>query len=226
VGRRRAALRFSHLLQRAADRAQTPEEIFSVASSLKLEEISITPIQVPAEIASLLVLLRAEQPRHVLEIGTANGGTLYLLSWASAPNARILSLDIKNYEPPHRRVFESFGRGTQQVRVMQGDSHLDVTRDAVRGFFGDDLDFLLIDGDHSAASVRRDYELFAPLVRPGGLIAFHDIVDGPEELVGGVPAFWRDVRAELDDPLELVESWAQGGFGIGVGRRRTPVKPS
>jgi predicted O-methyltransferase YrrM len=69
--------------------------------------------------------------------------------------------------------------------------------------------------------VRRDYELYAPLVRDGGLIAFHDIVNGREEMVGGVPRFWREVRTELDNPREIVESWEQGGYGIGLGRRRS-----
>lgn len=222
VGRRRAAVRFSRLLREAVERDVALEAIFDRATSLRVEELSITPIQVRSEIVGLLELLRVEQPRRVVEIGTANGGTLYLLTWAAAADAQILSLDIKTYDPLHRRIFESFGRRTQQVRIMQGDSHLDATRDAVGASLGGPLDFLFIDGDHSAAGVRRDYELFAPLVRPGGLIAFHDIVDGPEELVGGVPAFWREVRAELDDPVELVDSWDQGGFGIGVGRARTP----
>jgi predicted O-methyltransferase YrrM len=224
VGRRRAASRFSHLLRQTAERATTPDELFDAASSLELEELSIVPIQVRTEIVALLALLRAEHPRRVLEIGTANGGTLYLLAWASAADAQILSLDIRHFDPLQRRIFESFGRGAQRVRIEQGDSHLESTRDAVRESFGGNrLDFLFIDGDHSASSVRRDYELYAPLVRPGGLIAFHDIVDGPDELVGGVPAFWREVRAQLDDPRELVESWEQGGFGIGVGRVRPPA---
>jgi predicted O-methyltransferase YrrM len=221
MGRRRAAYRVSRLLRQAAERAAFPEEVFDAAASAQLEEISIPPIQIRSEVISLLALLRAEQPRRVLEIGTANGGTLYLLSWACAADARILSLDIKEFEPLYRRMFESFGRGSQQVSVMQADSHLEATRDAVRGYFGEQLDFLFIDGDHSASSVQRDYELFAPLVRVGGLIAFHDIVDGPERLVGGVPAFWREVRTELDDAVEFVESWDQGGFGIGVGRARS-----
>jgi predicted O-methyltransferase YrrM len=78
---------------------------------------------------------------------------------------------------------------------------------------------LFIDGDHSYEGVRRDWELYSPLVRPGGLIALHDIVEGPEWAVGEVPRFWREVRDTLDDVVELVESRDQGGYGIGVGRR-------
>ena len=36
------------------------------------------------------------------------------------------------------------------------------------------LDFLFIDGDHTAQGVYRDLELWAPVVKPGGLIAGHD----------------------------------------------------
>jgi predicted O-methyltransferase YrrM len=210
----------SRLLRRTAERATTPKLVFDAASSVALEGISIQPIQVRSEIEALLTIVRDHDSHRILEIGTANGGTLYLLTWASAPNARLLSLDIREFEPLRRHLFESFGHAGKKVVVMQGDSHLETTRDAVSRFFGAPIDVLFIDGDHSGESVRRDYELYSPLVRPGGLIVLHDIVDGPESLVGGVPVFWREVRSELDDPVELVESWTQGGFGIAVGRRR------
>jgi hypothetical protein len=48
---------------------------------------------------------------------------------------------------------------------------------------------LFIDGDHTYEGVRRDFEMYSPLVRKGGIIAFHDIYPGPEESVGGVPKF-------------------------------------
>jgi predicted O-methyltransferase YrrM len=161
-----------------------------------------------------------ERPRRVLEIGTANGGTLYLLAWASSAEARVLSIDVREFDRLRRRLFKSFARDRQRVVIRRADSQLASTRSAVAQFFDGPIDLLFIDGDHRAASVRRDYELYASLVRRGGLIAFHDIVDGVAENVGGVPAFWREVRTELDAPIEFVESWNQGGWGIGVGRAR------
>jgi predicted O-methyltransferase YrrM len=77
------------------------------------------------------------------------------------------------------------------------------------------VDFLFVDGDHSLEGVTRDYELYAPLVRPGGVVAFHDIVPGPAEWVGGVPEFWSALRSGRD-VREFVEDWSQGGFGIGL----------
>jgi hypothetical protein len=54
-------------------------------------------------------------------------------------------------------------------------------------------------------------------VRPGGVIALHDIVDGPAEDVGGVPGFWRSIRTPKAQ--EFVADYGQGGYGIGVSRR-------
>jgi hypothetical protein len=56
--------------------------------------------------------------------------------------------------------------------------------------------------------------MYSPLVRSGGLVAFHDIVPGPAEAVGGVPSFWQTVRGA--ESIEFVEDWKQGGYGIGV----------
>jgi predicted O-methyltransferase YrrM len=84
------------------------------------------------------------------------------------------------------------------------------------------VDFLFIDGDHQYEGVRKDYNLYSRLVRPGGLIAFHDIVPGDEELVGGVPRFWEEMK-QSHKTSELVESWNQRAYGIGVVRVDDPA---
>jgi predicted O-methyltransferase YrrM len=210
-------------LRRASERAATPREAMAAAFARRTGPLRISPLQVETEMAAFLELVRREQPKTILEIGTGVGGTLYLLAWASAPRARILSIDLRLYPHQRRRLYRSFAGGGREIDALEADSHLDETRDRVARFFrGERLDVLFIDGDHGYESVHRDYELYGPLVRNGGLVAFHDIVDGPLEQVGGVPRFWREVRTSLDEPEELVESWEQGGFGIGVGRRRNP----
>jgi len=46
----------------------------------------------------------------------------------------------------------------------------------VRGILGSrKLDFLFIDGDHSYEGVRRDFEMYSPLVREGGIICMQCI---------------------------------------------------
>src|ERR1700709_2573525 len=46
------------------------------------------------EVAAFLPRRSALRPQVVVEIGTASGGTLFLLSRAAAPNALLVSLDL------------------------------------------------------------------------------------------------------------------------------------
>ncbi len=48
--------------------------------------ITIESWQIPSEIMGFLRILEAEPPERVLEIGTATGGTLFLLTRVAAPD--------------------------------------------------------------------------------------------------------------------------------------------
>jgi predicted O-methyltransferase YrrM len=80
------------------------------------------------------------------------------------------------------------------------------------------VDYLFIDGDHTYEGVKMDYEMYSRLVRPGGIIAFHDIVEHPRHLNVGVPRFWRELKRHLppDRYVEIVKDWKQGWAGIGL----------
>src|SRR5438093_4155214 len=54
----------------------------------------IAPFQVRSEILGLLRRVKQLRPRVVVEIGTANGGTLFLFARVAAPDARLVSLDL------------------------------------------------------------------------------------------------------------------------------------
>lgn len=187
--------------------------------------IAIAPMQARSEIRALLELVAAEPPRVVLEIGTARGGTLFLWSRVAAAEAVLVSVDLPDGEfgggYPQWRVplYRAFARGSQRVELLRADSHAETTRDRVQELLaGRPVDFLFIDGDHTYDGVARDFELYTPLVRPGGLVALHDIVpqgDSDEFLVGDVPRFWSELR-ERHEVHELVEDWQQGRFGIGA----------
>ncbi len=68
-----------------------------------------------------------------------------------------------------------------------------LTSDMVREYRGRPIRMLLIDADHSYDGVRSDFELWSPLVVPGGLIVFHDY------LMPDVARFVDTVVAERPD---------------------------
>jgi hypothetical protein len=79
------------------------------------------------------------------------------------------------------------------------------------------LDFLFIDGDHTYAGVKHDYNHYAPLVRAGGVIAFHDILRLESKPQLEVWRFWQELRAEQgNETLEFVDWGATDAMGIGV----------
>ena len=53
------------------------------------------------------------------------------------------------------------------------------------------------------------------MVKSGGFICFHDIVPGPNDKVGGVPDFWKEIR-EKGNIREIIKNPEQGGYGIGI----------
>jgi predicted O-methyltransferase YrrM len=180
-----------------------------------------------SELARLLELLAQRPPRTVVEVGTAAGGTL--LGWCavSDPDATVISIDLPGgpyggdaYDLTQLR---SYGQLGQRLHFLPRDSHDIATRDALLELLaGRDVDFLHIDGDHTYDGARTDYELYAPLVAPSGVIAFHDILPHPAAPEIEVHRLWQEVRAdgahvEFVDPDDD-RGWGQwGGYGVLLG---------
>ena len=185
----------------------------------KLNSI-VKPMQVEEEIIKLLKILEKKNLKTALEIGTANGGTLFLLSRIINKNGLLISVDLPRgmfgggYPRWKSILYKSFALSHQKLILIREDSHQRDTFKMVRDILsGRKLDLLFIDGDHDNPKI--DFELYKPLVRKGGLIVFHDIVSGPKEKVGNVPLFWQDIKKRFSHE-EIVRDWNQGGYGIGI----------
>lgn len=124
-------------------------------------------------------------PEHVLEIGTLHGGTTVV--WTMLSTGMVISIDDPGgnwggaaHNMPgrvrerNRTLRSTFGR----MVFLTGDSHYYRIYEAVDTLLaGEKLDFLFIDGDHSYDGVKADFEDYSKFVRPGGVVAFHDIDD-------------------------------------------------
>ncbi len=182
------------------------------------------PLQKRTEILRLVEILEELQPAAVCEIGAAGGGTTFLLAHASPSAAVIITVDLA-FTKTHKAALKRFALPGQKMICLQGDSHQTETFSAVKSCLpGGNLDVLYLDGDHSYEGVKTDFELFSPLVRPGGIIVFHDIVPdfrtryGIEtpSWVGGVPQFWAELKSKYTRVEELIEDVGQDGCGIGI----------
>jgi predicted O-methyltransferase YrrM len=186
------------------------------------EFFTIMPLQIQEEILSLLELLARYRPKTLMEIGTARGATLYLFSKIASPEAIMITIDLPGgpfsggYPAWKIPLYKSFAKGNQRIYLIRADSHEPETLEYIKKILNNEmLDFLFIDGDHTYKGVKKDFQMYSPLVRNGGLIAFHDIVPGPPENVWGVPKFWKEIKQSLIN-AEIVKDWNQKGCGIGV----------
>lgn len=138
--------------------------------------------QDPMELLWLVNMVDRIKPEVVVEIGIESSGGIKYWETVSAPNATIIGIDINfGAVDASWNVNES----PKDIQYVRGDSHDVATLDRLLNILdGRKIDFLFIDGDHTYDGVRRDWEMYSPIVRDGGMVAFHDVNDhcGPGKL--------------------------------------------
>jgi predicted O-methyltransferase YrrM len=177
----------------------------------------IVPQQQREEFLDVLHLLAERRPRTVLEIGTATGGGLFCFTRVASDDALLVSVDLPSgYRRYRTPLYRAFARGRQRIHLVRADSHDARTLSTVSRMLGDrPLDFLFIDGDHTYEGVKRDFEMYGPLVTEGGVIGFHDINLGDHLFGGGSKAFWREIRDRYRS-MEFIRDPSVEQFGTGL----------
>ena len=144
---------------------------------------------------------RAELVRYlpgaktIVEIGVFEGASTALLAVNADRDATIYGIDpmfpgrlgICWGEIVAKHVTKS-ERSTGRVRLVKRMSY--EASNQVAG----PVDFMFIDGDHSLEGIRRDWETWAPRIRPGGIMALHDSFLAPNSSQTlGSQKFYEDV---------------------------------
>jgi len=214
------------MLRSRAKRSGKPEYLISVISNvsapLKPLGWSMSLQQVKREIVTLLRILKEKNVQSMMEIGTRNGGTLFLFSWTLPVDAKMVSLDLpseqslkRGYDRFKTSYLASFIQKGQHLTLLRGDSHSPSSFSKAKfALHGGMLDFLFIDGDHTYEGVKHDFEMYSPLVRKGGLVAFHDIC-GHHVGVSEVDRYWNQIKGSYRHS-EIVEDPNQKWAGIGL----------
>ncbi|MFX1237242.1 MAG: class I SAM-dependent methyltransferase [Promethearchaeota archaeon] len=185
-------------------------------------KIVLESMQVKSEIIEFLKKYLRHNPKYILEIGTAKGGTLFLLTHLAVRNSKIISLDLPGGEfgagyPRYKIPFyKNFARNNRQINLIRGNSHHPLSkRRVLKKLKGNKLDVLFIDGDHTYDGAKKDFTQYKSLLRKGGMIIFHDIVVHPKESNCDVNSLWNELKLHYEYK-EFVEDWNQLWGGIGI----------
>ncbi len=177
-------------------------------------------MQLEEEFVAALEMVVGIEPQRVVEIGTCHGGSLFSWAQAAHADARLVSIDLPGgeggggYTAEYARRYQQFCAPDQSLTCILADSTADTTaRRVTAALDGEPIDFLFIDGDHSYEGASRDFELYAPMVRPGGLVMFHDIQHSADPDGYGVRRLWHELR-EKHDSAEFIGSQ---GVSLGIG---------
>lgn len=185
----------------------------------------LRPNQNRYELRTLAERVRALNPGIIVEIGTRDGGTLFTWSQCADTLELLISIDLPGgihgggYPAKRANLYRLFTMNRPQCRLelLRLDSQQDSTRaQLVELLKGRPIDFLFIDADHRYAGVKKDYQLYADLVRPGGLIAFHDIRPNTKDLTIEVYRLWDEIKASGAPTEEIIHEPYEGRYGIGL----------
>lgn len=164
--------------------------------------------------------------KNVLEIGSYFGSSLHHWLYYSSENAKVISIDLPISDfcgPNDERVpVQEFviknewklwtKRNNNKLYLIRSCSQLESTKKQVKDLLkGEYLDFLFIDGDHRYENVKKDFEMYAPLVKEKGIIALHDINYAEE---GGVHKLWDDIKENYRYQQLRLHPEQEKGIGI------------
>ena len=163
------------------------------------EEVLSTGHKGTPEVHLFTTFLYGYKPviKNIVEIGVATGASSMVWQKFLAPDGKLIGVDINLNDPSQglygkmEEVKERF-KDDKRVSFIIGDSRATETLIKARELLNNEpIDFLYIDGEHSYQGAKEDYRMYSPLVRSGGIIAFHDATRN------------SNVRRAIEDVVEV-----------------------
>ena len=154
------------------------------------------------ELLQLCERVRELKPKHILEIGSLFGGTLWYFM-QNAPGSQIISVDtgvpsidhrFEDIESARINLWPEWSKQFDCELVQIRADSTDPKTVAMIAKYAP-FDFIFIDGGHFYNTVFLDWTNCWPLLRSGGLLALHDIAypDGNPDHYD-VRKLWHEVR--------------------------------
>ena len=142
----------------------------------------------------LYLLAQMVEPNLIVELGTGREARSAAHFAAGAPKARVIGID---FQPPDFIPYPNIEWWTGDIRLMS-------QRVAEIGI---PADLIFLDSTHESSHALVEFNLYWPLLRPGGILLVDDLN------LGDMRTFWETVP---EPKFEHVELHGNCGFGIAI----------
>jgi Methyltransferase domain len=179
-------------------------------------------LQDPAELQQFINILKQENVRSYLEIGSKHGGSLWRIALSLPKGSRIVTVDLphgdgsfKDSEPNLKQCCVALMRKGYDVHTVLGNSIEPQTVEKVRAL--GPFDACFIDANHTEPFVRKDWANYGPMAR---IVAFHDIGWIAEERITkkfpiDVPRIWAEIKQPYRwQEFKLHHTGRDNGIGV------------
>jgi len=165
------------------------------------------PDQTKEEMWAVIECLNTINPKNIMEIGVQFGESSNIWAQYCLDNngmffgIEILTERIKSNLP-------NLGNPSLLKYIFKGNSKDENIINQVKTILGENLfDFIFVDGGHDVDDVYQDIKNYAPLLRSGGIIAFHDYRKGLSVDQG----IQQAIKDNLLVPLSMIEKKVNHG---------------
>lgn len=167
------------------------------------------------DLETALRIVKPHEPKIILEVGMWKGFSSEVFIKAFNPDLLI------TLERDHKHEDGVYFEDQKYHYLWDVDSGSEDTLNKVKNILdGKQVDFLFIDGGHLYSEVRKDILNYMPLVKDGGIIAFHDILYFSDACQ--VNPHWENLKKEYDY-VEINRGNASTGFGIVFKNKRDKI---
>lgn len=133
----------------------------------------------------------------IVEIGSYLGKSTACLAYGTPKKSIIYAIDtfkgggdfIRGIQFKGKNFYPRFKKNLKKLGLFHKIKPLSGRSSEVGMHWNKKIDLLFIDGSHLYKDVKKDFELFFPWVKPGGIVAFHDV----HEKFPGVYRVWNEI---------------------------------
>lgn len=171
-----ASMRFPNV-RRWPDDVRGFEDLAFLFSSNQLNH-GVASLQID-EAALLYRVGRDATTGPVVEIGRFKGGSTFIFATAMPDGVELWSYDFHvalRPDMPGERLDAELGEALERFGLAH-KVHLLVADSRTADPPAEPIEALFIDGDHSYAGAKADFDRWSEYVRPGGHVLLHDAVD-------------------------------------------------